>query len=303
MKALGFEKGKEITLDYLSGVQVKGTLKEIQYGPDKKVKVLKFADNSTTVTFGKQILFKPEWGEYDLLAGATITSSPPLRAALAPLDVQGPNMEDIRHSVGYKEAISPDDGLRFASEIKADGTQIARDSAAHIGVQRIELGSSKDEGVAIIGKVNRNFVDENGHTIYLGFDKQEIKLQSKEKGDKEYKDLPGQGYQQHPGGFSTPVGVPLGFEKPLEAYSRQELEAQYKYVPNARVTLLYPSGLKVEGELKEVQYGKDGKAKIMKFKSGTASVVYGKQILYRPEWGEFDMALGAVVTNSQLAPQ
>ena len=68
---LGFTSGKSSTLNFESGIQVNGVLKNtlIRQG---KFLVLTF--DSCTVTLGTITLFKPEWGTFDMACGETVVS-------------------------------------------------------------------------------------------------------------------------------------------------------------------------------------------------------------------------------------
>ncbi len=70
--ALGLEIGKRITLDFDSGIIVTGYLKDITFSESKQPLVLTFED--ALVKSGTQVLFKPEWGPYDLGLGENVAS-------------------------------------------------------------------------------------------------------------------------------------------------------------------------------------------------------------------------------------
>src|SRR5690606_12017642 len=70
-----FKKSKNqdgtTTLDFASGIVVRGKLGEA-IKKDGKTVILPFSD--CIVTFGKEILFKPEWGTFDLACGERVVS-------------------------------------------------------------------------------------------------------------------------------------------------------------------------------------------------------------------------------------
>ena len=68
----GIKTGEELTLDFNSGVQVKGRLEKItsQLGHN-----LVFSFQNCTVRYKDMELFKPEWGVYDMAVGESITSA------------------------------------------------------------------------------------------------------------------------------------------------------------------------------------------------------------------------------------
>lgn len=68
----GIQQNKEVTLEYTSGVKVRGHLNGI-IRQDGKNLLLTFQD--CTVTYNEQILFKPSWGNYDMVIGQTVISA------------------------------------------------------------------------------------------------------------------------------------------------------------------------------------------------------------------------------------
>ncbi len=73
----GIKVDEDVTLTYASGVQVTGRVKSFQTDSWGNVKVIKFASETAEVKFGSQILFSPEWGEYDLLIGNKVINTLP----------------------------------------------------------------------------------------------------------------------------------------------------------------------------------------------------------------------------------
>jgi phenylalanine-4-hydroxylase len=71
LKRIGLEKGQSTSLEFQSGVVVNGTVKEITFNNSKPILI---SFTNCTVTKDKQILFKPEWGQYDMAVGSKITS-------------------------------------------------------------------------------------------------------------------------------------------------------------------------------------------------------------------------------------
>ena len=68
---LGYIKDRNISLEFNSGIQIKGKIKSIlEY--DGKIKIITFIN--CTVKYNNQILFSPDWGEYDMICGCNIQS-------------------------------------------------------------------------------------------------------------------------------------------------------------------------------------------------------------------------------------
>lgn len=72
LKTHGIRVGETVELEYLSGITVRGILREIVRHNHRNL-LLSFEDCSVTDLDGR-VLFSPDWGVYDLAVGATITS-------------------------------------------------------------------------------------------------------------------------------------------------------------------------------------------------------------------------------------
>jgi phenylalanine-4-hydroxylase len=72
LKSMGIETGKEVELEFESGLMVTGKLENIL---QKEGMNLLFTFTDCKVTFKGQTLFEPGWGKYDMAVGATITSA------------------------------------------------------------------------------------------------------------------------------------------------------------------------------------------------------------------------------------
>lgn len=68
---LGFQSGKVCDIQFTSGIRLQGVLTEIF---QKNGKNLLFTFKNCTVTYGDEVLFKPEWGTFDLGVGTFINS-------------------------------------------------------------------------------------------------------------------------------------------------------------------------------------------------------------------------------------
>ena len=67
----GIATGKDVTLEYESGVIVKGRLDRV-LRKDSKIILMSFSN--CTVTYGSDKLFEPDWGLYDMAVGESIVS-------------------------------------------------------------------------------------------------------------------------------------------------------------------------------------------------------------------------------------
>jgi phenylalanine-4-hydroxylase len=110
--------------------------------------------------------------------------------------------------------------------------------------------------------------------------------------------LPGQGILNHPEGFGTPVGFLKGFSKCLSTLSETELQ-NIGLIQNKICHLEFATGVKVSGELIAKTFS-EGQLILLTFNQ--AKVSYKDQILFLPEWGVFDMAVGSAITSVFAGP-
>jgi phenylalanine-4-hydroxylase len=110
----------------------------------------------------------------------------------------------------------------------------------------------------------------------------------------DYKELEGHGKHYHKDGFSAPVGKLLGSEKPLEDFSVEALHA-FGIVQGSIAELEFESGIKLKGQVIEV-LRHENKIILISFKDCTVKESNGN-VLFQPEWGVYDMAVGAQVVS------
>ncbi len=110
--------------------------------------------------------------------------------------------------------------------------------------------------------------------------------------------LEGHGKTVHHHGYSTPVGKLRGFNKPPRLISTEELQKK-GIVPGKMSTLKFVSGLTVKGRLRS-ETRKDENLLLLSFNECT--VEYEGRILFQPDWGVFDMAIGEAVVSVMNGP-
>lgn len=132
-----------------------------------------------------------------------------------------------------------------------------------------------DSGAEISGQLS-SFLVHQSQPCYLSF-------QGPTQLAFDGRELENQGPAHHAQGFGTPVGRLVG------GASAAELSDE-----KLRGPLEFESGVKVAGKLKGV-LRQNGRAIIATFESCT--VTRGSDILFKPEWGTFDMACGAKVVS------
>lgn len=108
------------------------------------------------------------------------------------------------------------------------------------------------------------------------------------------KQLNGHGKDYHKDGFSSPVGKLKGQEKPLEDLSADELK-KAGIIIGKTTTLHFASGYVVVGVVDGILFN-ENKITLITFKNCTVTDDNG-QIVFQPEWGVYDMAVGEKITS------
>jgi phenylalanine-4-hydroxylase len=115
-----------------------------------------------------------------------------------------------------------------------------------------------------------------------------------------YKDkkLEGHGKDYHAAGFGSPVGKLKGQAKPIEMMTEGEAR-DAGFIPGQKVTLEFASGVIVAGQLESI-LRRDGMIILMSFRD--CSVTYHGKVLFQPEWGMYDMAIGERIVSAFNGP-
>ncbi|SFG91330.1 aromatic amino acid hydroxylase [Pedobacter insulae] len=108
------------------------------------------------------------------------------------------------------------------------------------------------------------------------------------------KQLSGHGKTYHADGFSSPVGKLKDITKPLEDHNLTELESLGIAV-NQQANLTFESGINVNGSVKEIIV-QDNKVILIAFEECTVKESNGN-ILFQPDWGTYDMAIGEKIIS------
>ncbi len=109
------------------------------------------------------------------------------------------------------------------------------------------------------------------------------------------KELIGHGVLTHPHGFSSPLGKLKGINLAIEDMSPRDLKA-YHFYDGERIAFEYESGIKVEGMNVTGIRNIYGKLILIQFTDCT--VTYKDKILFKPEYGTFDLALGKEIVSA-----
>ncbi len=147
-------------------------------------------------------------------------------------------------------------------------------------------------GIQISGTFSNVISDDKNRPIYI----QTTGPTALSNRDKE---LIGHGINYHAEGFGSPIGKLRGINIPIENMSPRDLEA-YGIYEGKKVTLEFEGNIKVEGEVITGTRDLRGKILLISFKNCT--VTHGETVLFHPDWGIYDMAVGVEVVSAYAGP-
>ena len=141
-------------------------------------------------------------------------------------------------------------------------------------------------GLQVSGIFN-NVISNNGQIVYLSTSSPTaLACQNKE--------LVGHDKSYHAHGFSSPVGRVKNMSMPLENMSIDELMSLEIEV-GKQLSLEFESGVNVKGKLINLSKNRKGLNMILSFED--CRVSYNDEILFQPEWGTYDMAVGESIVS------
>ncbi len=113
------------------------------------------------------------------------------------------------------------------------------------------------------------------------------------------KELVGHGIETHAEGFGSPIGKLKGINLAIEDMSPRDLSA-YDIYEEKIVTLEFEGGVTVSGEIITGKRNLQGKIILISFKNCT--VKHNDTVLFEPEWGIYDMAVGKDIVSAFSGP-
>lgn len=146
-------------------------------------------------------------------------------------------------------------------------------------------------GLQISG-IFTNVIEHEGKPVY-------IQTTGKTALSYREKELVGHGTEYHAEGYGSPIGKLKGINLAIEDMSPRDLSA-YDIYEGEQVTLEFEGGIKVSGEIITGTRNIQGKILLIKFKNCT--VTHEDTILFQPEWGIYDMAVGKDVISAFSGP-
>ncbi len=113
------------------------------------------------------------------------------------------------------------------------------------------------------------------------------------------KELVGHGVETHAKGFGSPIGRLKGINLAIEDMSPRDLAA-YNIYEEQNVTLEFEGDITISGEIITGKRNLQGKIILISFKNCT--VAHQDTVLFKPEWGNYDMAVGKDIVSAFSGP-
>lgn len=152
-----------------------------------------------------------------------------------------------------------------------------------------QLGTIEfNTGIQISGKFTDLWVDEFNRPIY-------VKTTGPTALAWQQKELVGHSVQSHPSGFGSPIGLLKNINSAIENMSPYDLMA-YNIREGQQTTLEFEGGITVKGEVITGKRTIKGTIILISFKNCT--VTCHDEVLFRPEWGIYDMAVGMNIVSA-----
>jgi phenylalanine-4-hydroxylase len=163
------------------------------------------------------------------------------------------------------------------------GTSALRMAKESENVATVQYSS----GLQVSGVLSELIADDKGDICYLQFSGPSALAA-------DYRQLDGHGTDYHKDGFGSPVGKLVGTEKSLERFEKYDMD-EYGLHPGNRTTITFDSGIEVQGVVADIK--RNGKKiQLISFQDCRVKNNNGN-ILFRPEWGIYDMAVGSEISS------
>ncbi len=148
-------------------------------------------------------------------------------------------------------------------------------------VGTIELNT----GLQISGQFSRVILNEDNEVIFF-------KTTGSTALAYREKELIGHGIQYHKDGFSSPLGKLKNINLAIEDMGPFDLKA-YNFYDNEWLSFEFESGIKVKGL--NVTGIRNIQGKLMLIQLTDCTVTYGDEVLFKPQYGTFDMVVGSQI--------
>lgn len=188
------------------------------------------------------------------------------------------------------------DFAHLSSVLEEFANKMALRTGGLSGIQKLinskALGTIElSTGLQISG-VFSNVIEDEGKPVY-------VQTTGKTALSYREKELVGHGTEYHAEGFGSPIGKLKGINLAIEEMSPRDLRA-YDIYEGEQVTLEFEGNIKVVGEIVTGTRNLQGEILLIKFKNCT--VTHNDTVLFQPEWGIYDMAVGKKVISAFSGP-
>jgi len=188
------------------------------------------------------------------------------------------------------------DFAKLSSVLEEFANKMALRTGGLSGIQKLitskAMGTVElSTGLQISG-VFTNVIENEGKPVY-------IQTTGKTALSYREKELVGHGTASHPDGFGSPIGMLKGINLAIEDMGPRDLRA-YDIYEGEQITLEFEGNIKVSGEIITGTRNLQGEILLIKFKNCT--VTHGETVLFAPEWGIYDMAVGKKITSAFSGP-
>jgi phenylalanine-4-hydroxylase len=146
-------------------------------------------------------------------------------------------------------------------------------------------------GIQVSG-IFTNVIEHEGKPVY-------IQTSGKTALSYREKEIVGHGTEYHAEGFGSPIGKLKGINLAIEEMSPRDLRA-YDIYEGEQITLEFEGNITVKGEIITGSRNLQGEILLIKFKNCT--VTHNNTVLFQPEWGIYDMAVGKKVISAFSGP-
>ena len=188
------------------------------------------------------------------------------------------------------------DFAKLSSVLEEFANKMALRTGGLSGIQKLitskAMGTAElSTGLQISG-VFTNVIENEGKPVY-------IQTTGKTALSYREKELVGHGTASHPDGFGSPIGMLKGINLAIEDMGPRDLRA-YDIYEGEQITLEFEGNIKVSGEIITGTRNLQGEILLIKFKNCT--VTHGETVLFAPEWGIYDMAVGKKIISAFSGP-
>jgi phenylalanine-4-hydroxylase len=143
-------------------------------------------------------------------------------------------------------------------------------------------------GLQISGHFSRMIKNEDNEVVYFETEG-ETALSYREK------EVIGHGISRHKKGFRSPLGKLKGINLSIENMGPRDLQA-YNFYDGKQISFEFESGIVVEGM--NVTGIRNLRGELMLIQFTNCTVTYKNEVLFSPEMGDFDMAVGKEIVSA-----